>query len=80
MTISSWFLVRRELTASRRKIIGWASFLTPLLIWCAVSYVPFIWHPVVKITQIGEVDYFQEGMRVDKATFYDELEIGRAHV
>ncbi len=73
MTISSWFLVRRELTASRRKIIGWASFLTPLLIWCAVSYVPFIWHPVVKITQIGEVDYFQEGMRVDKATFYDEL-------
>ena len=73
MTISSWFLVRRELTASRRKIIGWASFLTPLLIWCAVSYVPFIWHPLVKITQIGEVDYFQEGMRVDKATFYDEL-------
>lgn len=73
MTISSWFLVRRELTASRRTIIGWASFLTPLLIWCAVSYVPFIWHPVVKITQIGEVDYFQEGMRVDKATFYDEL-------
>ncbi len=73
MTISSWFVVRRELTASRRKIIGWASFLAPLLIWCAVSYVPFIWHPLVKITQIGEVDYFQEGMRVDKATFNDEL-------
>lgn len=73
MTISSWFVVRRELTVGRRKIIGWASFLAPLLIWCAVSYVPFIWHPVVKITQIGEVDYFQEGMRVDKATFNDEL-------
>ena len=73
MTISSWFVVRRELTASRRKIIGWASFLAPLLIWCAVSYVPFIWHPLVKVTQIGEVDYFQEGMRVDKATFNDEL-------
>lgn len=26
-----------------------ASFLLPLLVWCLVSYVPFIWHPDVRL-------------------------------
>ncbi len=70
--LSGWFGVRQELLKERRKIIGWASFFLPILIWCAVSYVPFIWHPVVLVQQIGDVDYFQEGMLIDKAIFQEE--------
>lgn len=72
--LSSWFSVRQELSKERRQIIGWASFLLPILIWCAVSYVPFIWHPVVLVENIGDVDYFQEGMRLDKAIFQEEVD------
>jgi NitT/TauT family transport system permease protein len=70
--LSGWFDVRKELPKERRRIIGWASFLLPILLWCAVSYVPFIWHPVVLVQQIGDVDYFQEGMLIDKALFQEE--------
>ena len=72
--LSSWFSVRQELSKERRQIIGWASFLLPILIWCAVSYVPFIWHPVVLVENIGDVDYFQEGMRLDKEIFQEEFD------
>lgn len=71
--LASWFTVRQELSLSRRKIIGWLSFLAPLLIWCAVSYVPFIWHPMVYVQSPGEVNYFQEDMLIDKALFKEEL-------
>jgi len=66
---TSWFNVRQELSPSRRKVIGWASFLLPLLIWSAVSYLPFIWHPMVTIEKPGAVDYFQENMLVSKEVF-----------
>lgn len=70
---SSWFAVRQELTSDRRKVIGWLSFLIPLLVWGAVSYVPFIWHPMVMIQQPGDVDYFQVDMLIDSSTFKQEL-------
>ena len=72
-TVSSWFAVRQELSPNRKKIIGLASFLLPLLIWCMVSYVPFIWHPMVLIENPGDVDYFQVEMLVDKAIFNEEF-------
>lgn len=48
------------------------SFILPLLLWCAVSYVPFIWHPMVRISDPGSVDYFQPGMLVDRGVFTSE--------
>ena len=45
----------------------------PLLVWCVVSYVPFVWHPKVLVTEPGDVDYFQAGMLVDESLFADEL-------
>jgi len=57
----------------RKLLLGIAAFVLPLLLWCAVSYLPFVWHPQVLITQAGDVDYFQVGMRVDQAVFRDEL-------
>ena len=31
------------------------SFVLPILAWCMVSYVPFVWHPQVFITNPGSV-------------------------
>ena len=45
----------------------------PILIWCVVSYVPGIWHPMVLVTHPGAVDYFQVDMLVDRAVYADEL-------
>lgn len=49
------------------------SFLLPLLIWSAVSYVPWLWHPKVEITEPGAVAYFRPGMLVDREVFDREL-------
>ncbi len=64
--------VARELSPKSKLLLGLGSFLIPVLIWCAVSYLPFLWHPQVQITQSGSVPYFQVDSRVDKAVFYAE--------
>lgn len=63
-------------TPSRTKssLLTLASFLIPILIWCCVSYLPFIWHPQVQITNPGDVSYFQVDSRVDKETFFNEAQ------
>ncbi len=73
MSLSSWFAVRRELSPRKRSVLGVGSFLLPLLIWCVVSYVPTVWHPMVLISEPGGVDYFQVDMLVNKQVFKDEL-------
>lgn len=55
-----------------------ASFLLPLLLWCLVSYLPFIWHPKVKIIDAGGVDYFQAGMLVERDEFDQQAGLMRA--
>jgi NitT/TauT family transport system permease protein len=71
--LSRWFAIRAELGARKRTLLGIGSFLLPLLLWCAVSYIPYIWHPKVLIEDVGGVDYFQVGMLVDKAQFQEEV-------
>ena len=67
--MSDWFAVRRELAPRRRLVLGIMSFVIPLLIWSLVSYVPFIWHPDIRITVPGGVSYFTKGMLIDRTTF-----------
>jgi NitT/TauT family transport system permease protein len=69
-----WFRVRAPLTRRLRIVLAVCSFLVPLALWSAISYVPFIWHPDVLISDPGDVDYMMPGMRVDKATFAQELQ------
>lgn len=66
--------VARELSPRSKLLLGFGSFLIPVLIWCAVSYLPFLWHPQVQITQSGSVSYLQVDSRVDKAVFYAEAQ------
>ncbi|MEM1442613.1 MAG: ABC transporter permease, partial [Verrucomicrobiota bacterium] len=44
-----WFAVRKELSSRRSTILAVISFALPLLLWIAVSYTPFIWHPDIKL-------------------------------
>lgn len=66
--------VAKELSQRNKLLLGLSSFLIPILIWCAVSYLPFIWHPQVKITHSGSVTYLQAESRVDRNTFYREAQ------
>lgn len=69
---TSWFAVRKELSPQSKWILTVGSFLLPLLIWSALSYIPFLWHPMMRITDPGEVSYFEPDMLVDKSVFADE--------
>ena len=68
----SWFAVRRELSGRRQSILWIGSFLLPLALWCAISYVPFLWHPQMKISEPGGSAMFQVGMLINKADFIGE--------
>ncbi len=67
-----WLPGRAGLAPRQRTALGICSFLLPVLLWCVVSYVPFVWHPKVLVTQPGDVDYFQAGMLVDREVFLQE--------
>ena len=68
-----WFAVGKELAPRKRLSLAVMSFIIPLLVWCLVSYVPFIWHPKTSITDPGGVSFFKEGMLVDNAVYEREL-------
>jgi NitT/TauT family transport system permease protein len=68
-----WFQVLRPISPRANRIIGCLSFVVPLLIWALISYVPWVWHPQVLITDPGSVDYLQVGMRMDKGAFAGEV-------
>jgi NitT/TauT family transport system permease protein len=67
-----WFGVRKELPAESARKLAAFSFAIPLALWCLVSYVPFIWHPFVKVEVPGAVSYFTEGMLIEKEVFAAE--------
>ena len=33
----------------------------PLALWCAISYLPFLWHPMVRVTDPGDVGWIDAG-------------------
>ena len=63
----------KPLAPRRAALLAIASFVLPLLLWSAVSYVPFVWHPLMAISDPGAVDYLEKGMRLDRATFDTEV-------
>ncbi len=68
-----WLQVRRPVPPRAKLVLGVLSFLLPIGLWCAVSYVPSLWHPQVLITEPGSVSYLQPGMRMDRAGFETEV-------
>ncbi len=68
-----WIGAPKPLGRRKRLVLAIASFLLPLFLWAAVSYVPFLWHPLVEISDPGNVDYLEKGMRLDRGTFDTEV-------
>ncbi len=48
------------------------SFVTPLILWSTISYTPFIWHPMMEITNEGGSLYLERGERVKRKVFAQE--------
>lgn len=69
-----WFSIQKELPAKRRVILILLSFVLPLVLWSAISYLPFIWHPMVEIADAGDSLYFEAGQRVRRGVFKGENE------
>jgi NitT/TauT family transport system permease protein len=74
MSGKPWFVPFRPLSEKAALWLTLGSFLLPLLVWCAVSYVPFIWHPLVEIKEPGGVSFFKEGSLVERKVFLAENE------
>lgn len=68
-----WLQVLKPVSPHARLGLGSLSFVLPIVVWCIVSYVPFVWHPQVQITDPGSVDYLQRGMRMDRQDFDDAV-------
>lgn len=51
-----WLAVQRDLGPRRRTILGVLAFALPFGVWSAFSYLPFLWHPKVLITDAGDTD------------------------
>jgi NitT/TauT family transport system permease protein len=69
---ASGLRVRKPLSNRGALWLTQGAFILPLLLWCAFSYLPFVWHPKVSITDPGSVDWFQKDMQVDRAEFAQE--------
>lgn len=72
MSSTPWLAPRAALSPQRERLLTALSFLLPLLLWGAVSYTPFIWHPNVEIIEPGSVSYFREGMQIEREAFQKE--------
>jgi NitT/TauT family transport system permease protein len=72
------FMIRAPLTPTSRTLFAVLSFALPLAVWCAVSYVPWIWHPMVMVSDPGSISYFKPGQRVPRETFDRDAEAAKA--
>ncbi len=67
-----WFAIGREISPKARGIVTLCSFLLPLAIWSAFSYLPFLWHPLMEVTESGGSQYFLSGATVERSAFDQE--------
>jgi len=67
-----WLRILGELSPRRRAGLALASFLGPLALWSIVSYVPFVWHPMIRVVDAGDAAWFSTGELVERDAFADE--------
>jgi NitT/TauT family transport system permease protein len=65
--------ILQPLSARAKLLIGVASFILPVLLWSAVSYVPWLWHPQIMITDPGSVSYLETGAHLPRDAFESEV-------
>jgi NitT/TauT family transport system permease protein len=67
-----WLAIRKPLPPGRAVALKVASFLLPLGLWCVVSYVPFVWHPMVRVTEPGGSKFLKPGALLEREAFAKE--------
>ncbi|WP_297425605.1 ABC transporter permease [uncultured Acinetobacter sp.] len=67
--------VTQSLSPQQKVLFGLGSFLIPILIWCAMSYIPAIWHPQVHITDVGSSTFLQLDSRVERHIFTEQAQL-----
>lgn len=78
MSRPRWFNVRQDLSPRRRASLTVLAFILPLVLWSIVSYVPFIWHPMISVTTPGDVAWLKPGQLLDRTAFNQEVATLRA--
>ena len=78
--------VRHPLSPRSQALAGVLAFALPLLAWCLLSYVPFLWHPQVLVENAGDpsvsgqYSFVAAGQRVDLDVFEGRnAELAAAH-
>jgi NitT/TauT family transport system permease protein len=72
MSRDPWFRILKPLTARRSAVLYVCSFLLPIALWSAVSYLPFFWHPMMRVVEPGGVSWFKAGLLVEREAFARE--------
>jgi NitT/TauT family transport system permease protein len=73
MASARWMTVGKSLGGQRRAALATASFLLPLVLWSVLSYVPFLWHPFVKVTEAGDTGDYEVGEMVERDVYKEHL-------
>jgi len=71
-TRGPWLRILGALSPRRRLALTLLSFLTPLALWSAISYLPFVWHPMVRVGDAGDAAWFSSGELVEGDAFAEE--------
>jgi len=78
--------VRTPLPPRASLVAGVLAFVLPFLAWCIISYLPFIWHPLVHVRDAGDVNvpgeysYVAVDQLIDLEVFDKRnQELARAH-
>src|SRR5688572_4555324 len=67
--------VREPLPRAAQAWAGVLAFVLPLVLWSIVSYVPFVWHPLVLVHHAGDTrvpgtySYLAAGQNVEREVF-----------
>jgi NitT/TauT family transport system permease protein len=67
--------VRHPLSPRAQTLAGILAFALPLVLWCTLSYVPFLWHPQVLVEDAGDTAvsgqyaFINVGQRVELDVF-----------
>lgn len=64
--------IGKDLRPGLHRTLTVFSFLLPLALWSLVSYVPWLWHPLVRVTDPGAVAWFKSDLLVERAVFAEE--------
>jgi len=68
--MASWLAIRKPVTGLRGTLLKVLAFLLPLGVWCAISYCPYVWHPLTEITEPGDSG-LQAGITCDPKVLAD---------